>query len=479
MKNITDQPLTRSLPCNLQAEQMLLGSILINSELLNQVNEFLRAEHFFEQLHQKIYDAIEKVIDKGLTATPVIVKSMLESDPLFQEVKGLEYLHKIATIAMLVINPRDYGKLIYDLALKRSLIAIGEEVVNTAYDSTPEHNATEQIEEAESKLYHLSSEGVNERSFVKFSVSIAQAMESINRAKKSPNNLTGLSTGFIDLDSKLLGFHNSDLVIIAARPSMGKTAFAINLAINAAKILRAKNKDTSFNEMPCVGFFSLEMSSEQIAGRVLSIYTELDSTALKSGKINEEDYNKICAASMEFSNLPIFIDDTPALSIAAVRARARRLKRKNNLAILFVDYLQLLHGTSNKSNNRVLEVTEITQGLKAIAKELNIPVVALSQLSRAVEGRVDNKPMLSDLRESGSIEQDADIVMFLYREEYYLSRTEPAPGTDKHNEWQAKLEEIRNITDIIVAKHRNGAIGNVRMYYNTQFSKFNNYAMKK
>lgn len=467
-----DQPLERTLPCNIQAEQMLLGAILINPDLLNQVNEFLRVRHFFDQLHQNIYDAIEVLTEKGLTATPVTLKSMLDRNSIFQEAGNIEYLHKIATLAMMVINAKDYARLIYELALKRNLITIGEEVVNTAYDSTIKDSATEQIEHAEGQLYNLASEGLNEKSFIKFSLPIAEVLKSVNRAMKSPSHVVGIPSGLIDLDTKLLGFHNSDLVIIAGRPSMGKTAFAINLAINTAKMLKAKHQDT--DNIPVAGFFSLEMSSEQLASRVLSIYTELDSTSLRSGKINEENYNKLCQAAAELSELPFFIDDTPALSIAAIRARARRLKRKHNLGILFIDYLQLLKGV-NKHDNRVLEITEITQGLKAIAKELNIPVIALSQLSRAVEQRSDNKPMLSDLRESGSIEQDADIVMFLYREEYYLSRMEPPPGTDKHAEWQTKLEQVRNLTDILIAKHRNGAIGNVRVYYDSQYSKFSNY----
>jgi replicative DNA helicase len=300
INTIANPAIARTLPANIQAEQMLLGAILINSELLYQINEFLRTEHFFEQLHQKIYDAIEKVIDKGLAATPVVIKSMLEHDLLFQEVKGLEYLHKLTTIAMLVINPKDYGQLVYELALKRSLITIGEEVVNTAYDSNLQYSAAEQIEKAEGNLYNLASEGISKRSFVKGAIPAAQVLESIELANKSQDQVIGLSTGFLDLDNKLLGFHNSDLVIIAARPSMGKTAFAINLALNTAKILQVKHQDKDPDYIPAVGFLSLEMSSEQIVRRILSIYTGIDSTALRSGKINEENYNKIRSATVSF-----------------------------------------------------------------------------------------------------------------------------------------------------------------------------------
>jgi replicative DNA helicase len=471
INNVTNKILARTLPSNVQAEQMLIGAILINPELLNQVTEFLRSQHFFEALHQKIYNAIEIITEKGLTATPITLKSMLDRDPLFQQAGGSEYLGKLATLAMMVINAKDYGQIIYELALKRHLIQIGENMVNTAYDSSLEHSANQQIEQAETKLYNLATEGANERNFVKINESVSDSLASINRAMKSSDHVIGISTGLIDLDTKLSGFHNSDLVIIAGRPSMGKTAFAINFAINACKSLQQKSKDPDIQQS--VGVFSLEMSSEQLVHRLLSIQTNIDSSSLRSGKVNEEHYNSLRKAAAELSELPFFIDDTPALSISAIRTRARKLKRKHNLGILFIDYLQLIKGTS-QSDNRVLEISEITQGLKAIAKELNIPVIALSQLSRAVEQRDDKRPMLSDLRESGSIEQDADVVMFLYREEYYLSRKEPSPGDAKHAEWQSKLEQVHNITDIIVAKHRNGPTGSVQVYYETRYSKISN-----
>lgn len=465
------EDLQRKLPANFHAEQMLLGAIIINSNLIEQVNEFLRPEHFIETLHQKIYSAIEILSEKGLSSTTVTLKSMLDKDQIYQEANGDEYLIKLTTIAMVVINPLDYGKIIYDLAIKRSLIAIGEEIVNTSYDSTLEQSASEQLEMAETRLYQLASEGMREKGFASIRESIAESLESINRAMKHKNHVTGISTGLVDLDHKLAGFHNSDLIIIAGRPSMGKTAFAINFALNACRALAEKAKD---GEKPgSVGFFSLEMSSEQLSSRLLSMMARIDSTNLKSGKVNEEHYNDLRKAASELSELQFFIDDTPALSISAIRARARKLKRKNNLGILFIDYLQLLRG-STKADNRVLEISEITQGLKAIAKELNIPVIALSQLSRAVEQREDKRPMLSDLRESGSIEQDADLVMFLYREEYYLRRKEPVPGDQKYADWQAQLDKAHNLAEILIAKHRNGAIGNVQLYYVDKFSSVSN-----
>jgi replicative DNA helicase len=422
-------------------------------------------------LHQKIYKAIEIIMDKGLIATPITLRSMLEKDPMFQAADGNEYLVRLTTMAMVVINPYDYGKIIYDLAIKRNLIKIGEEVVNDAYDKSLEYSAVEQLELAESKLYTLASEGLNEKSFVPMSESVAYSLESINRAMKNSDHVTGVSTGLLDLDNKLSGFHNSDLIIVAGRPSMGKTAFAINFAFNACKALIKKTPEGE--KVPSVAFFSLEMSADQLASRLLSMMAKVDSTCLRSGKVNEEHYNDLRKAASDLSDMPFYIDDTPALSISAVRARARKLKRKNNLGIIFVDYLQLLRGT-NKSDNRVLEISEITQGLKALAKELNVPVIALSQLSRAVEQREDKRPMLSDLRESGSIEQDADVVMFLYREEYYLSRKEPAQGDPKYSEWQEKLDKAHNIAEVIVAKHRNGAVGNVQLYYVDKFSSISN-----
>ena len=475
MENISqtllEHDLLRKLPANVHAEQMLLGAVLINSDLIEQINEFLKADHFYEKFHQKIYHAIEILAEKGLSATPVTIKSMLEKDPLYQELNGNEYIIRLTTIAMVVINPYDYGKIIYDAAIKRNLITIGEEIVNDAYNSTLEQEAPEQLEIAESKLYLLASEGMKEKGFIPMRESVAESLSSINRAMKNTDHITGISTGYLDLDNKLSGFQNSDLIIVAGRPSMGKTAFAINFAFNACKALQRKNPEGE--KPPAVGFFSLEMSSEQLASRLLSMMARVDSTNLRNGKVNEEHYNDLRKAAAELSEMPFFIDDTPALSISAVRSRARKLKRKHNLGIIFVDYLQLLTGSS-KSENRVLEISQITQGLKAIAKELNIPVIALSQLSRAVEQREGKRPLLSDLRESGSIEQDADLVMFLYREEYYLRRKEPAPGDPKYSEWQAALDRAHNIAEILIAKHRNGSVGNVQLYYVDKFSSVGN-----
>lgn len=469
-----EQKLQREIPANVQAEQMVIGAIMINNEALNKVGEFLLAEHFYEPIHQKIYNAIGTIIDKGISASPISLKSMLSNDEQFQQIGGSDYLAKLATIAMTVINVYDYGRIIYDLALKRNLINIGEEIVNVAYDSQLDHSANEQIEEAEHRLFNLASDGISDRGFINIKDSIASSLGQIGQAMKSSDHITGITTGYTDLDKKLAGFHNSDLLILAGRPSMGKTAFAINLAINACEALKNKHTD---GPLPSVGFFSLEMSSEQLTTRILSMQTSIDSSALRAGRIGEEHYNTLRKKATELGGLPLFIDDTPALSISAIRTRARRLKRKNNLGILFIDYLQLIRGSS-KNENRVLEVSEITQGLKALAKELGIPIIALSQLSRAVEQRDDKRPMLSDLRESGAIEQDADIVMFIYREEYYLTRKEPAAGTPQYTEWLEALNKVHNLAEIIIAKHRNGPIGIVQLFYDGSYSRFGNYQQK-
>lgn len=463
------------LPFNIQAEQRLLGSVLINNEVLNRVSEFLKARHFYEEINQKIYDAITRIVEKGISANPVSLHNMFAKDEQFEALGGDEYLNKLAILGGATINAYDYAKIIYDLSLKRDLIKVGEETLSNAYNSGIDVSAVEQIEDAENKLFHLASEGISERGFSSLNDNIIASIESVDKAMKSDDHITGITTGFIDLDGKLSGFHDSDLVIVAGRPSMGKTAFSINLAVNACKEQYDKAKKNG-TEIPSIGVFSLEMSSEQLSTRMLSMYSNIDSSALRSGRVNEQHYNELKMQAQVLSELPFYIDDTPALTISAIRTRARRLKRKNNLSMLIIDYLQLIRGSSH-TDNRVMEISEITQGLKALAKELNIPIIAASQLSRAVEQRDDKRPMLSDLRESGSIEQDADVVMFLFRDEYYLSRRQPAPGTDKHTEWLEALNKVHNMAEIIIAKHRNGPVGTVQLYYDSRFSKFKDYTL--
>ncbi|KJV51974.1 replicative DNA helicase [Orientia tsutsugamushi str. Gilliam] len=421
-----EKDLAKIAPSNIQAEQMILGAILINNRALYNINEFLLPEHFYEPLHGKIYKSINLIISKGISATVISLKNMLGNEPSFEEIGGVDYLAKLTTLALSIVNANEYGKIVYDLALRRYLIEIAEKIATNAYSSTLADTAISQIETAESQLYDLGSRGTLSKGFTKLQTSIEESWTSISSAIKNKNSINGISSGLLDLDSKLGGFKNSDLIILAGRPSMGKTALGVNLAVNACKYFFITQQNSKVNITPSVGFFSLEMSSQQISTRILSIESEINSSALFNGKIDEQDVDKLKTVQDEIQKWNFFIDDAPAISISAIRSRARRLKRTHNLAILFIDYLQLIKIDYRGSQyNRVQEISEITQSLKALAKELNISIIALSQLSRAVEQRSDKKPILSDLRESGSIEQDADIVMLIYRDEYYLSRSEP------------------------------------------------------
>jgi replicative DNA helicase len=372
-------------------------------------------------------------------------------------------------LALIEINPYSYANLIYELAMRRSLISIAQTIATNAYNTDITYSSEDQIQEAETELFNLSFTRSGDKGFANIASSLKQSMYSIQMATENPSHINGVTTGLVDLDKIFAGFQPSDLIIIAARPSMGKTALAVNLALNAAKSKTLKDPKRCYS----VGFFSLEMSSEQLSTRILSMEVETNSTQLKTGFIDERKYNQLRIKSEELAELDLFIDDTPALTISSIRTRARRLKRQKALDILFIDYLQLIRSPSN-NDNRVQEISEITQGLKALAKELHIPIIALSQLSRAVEQRVDKRPMLSDLRESGSIEQDSDIVMFIYREEYYLSRSKAGTPKDVMLEHE-KLERVRNMANVIIAKHRNGPIGDVALHYNNNLGKFSNY----
>jgi replicative DNA helicase len=471
MSKISEFNLERTPKCNIDAEQLLLGSILTNNEAYNQVADFLKPQHFYEVIHQKIYESFSKILDKGMHASVVSVDSMMVQDASYLDCGGKQYLAGLVARSISVISYLDHAKIIYDLYLKRILISIGEEIVNDTYDSTLSNPSTDLMEKAESKLFSLATEGVSEKGFDKISTSIKDSLATISRVMKTPSNTTGVTSGFRDLDHKLFGFHSSDLIILAGRPSMGKTALALNFAINACRSLSASSRNKE--DIKSVGFFSLEMSAEQLSTRLLAMNSNVDASSLRSGKINESEYNRLRSTADELSAMPFFIDDSGSLTVSAIRTRARRLKRRNNLGILFIDYLQLITGSNR--DNRVLEISEITMGLKSLAKELSIPIVVLSQLSRAVESRDDKRPMLSDLRESGAIEQDADVVMFIYRDEYYLSRKEPSAGTDKHQEWLEKLNKVHNQAEVIVAKHRNGPIGNVLLFYDSNHSKFGDF----
>ncbi len=477
-ESIADLPF-RQAPCNIEAEQALLGALLVNNEALQYIGDQLHSDHFYEPLHARIFEAIQKFSDKGLIANPITLRHYFDQDEALADIGGGTYLAKLAAAAITVINISDYSKMIYDLALKRQLIAIGETVVNTAYTHQIDIPATKQIEDAEQKLFNISIEGTGDKGFRALRYAVLKSIEQTDHALKNSNHLVGITTGLNDMDKMLGGLKRSDLLILAGRPSMGKTALAVNMAYNAGLHLakKAKAEGLSSKEAGSVGFFSLEMSSEQLSTRMLSSASKLNSYNLLNGKITAEEFAHLVRVSNEMSQMPFFIDDTPALSIAALRTRARRLQRMHNLKVLVVDYLQLVRGSSEMSqNNRVQEVSEITQGLKAIAKELDIPVLALSQLSRAVEQRENKRPLLSDLRESGSIEQDADVVMFIYREEYYLSREQPKEGTAEHAKWQEDMNKALNIAEVIVAKHRNGAIGDVKLRFDASLTQFDNLA---
>lgn len=469
------------LPCNIEAEKALLGAFLNNNDNMNKVADFLLPMHFFLPVHQKIYEAMIKLMERGLIASPITLKNYFEREESFQKtgINSLDYFLRLSSNAAAIVNLIPYAKEVYDTFLRRSLISISEETIGEAHDRKAEYAATDLIEKTEQKLFNLAMEGASDSGFTNIKISLGEALKRIDNARKHGAEVNGISTGFIDLDRLLGGMQKSDLLILAARPSMGKTWLAINIVLNAAMSFIKESKNNKEQKPASVGFFSLEMSAEQIANRLLSIKTGIDGNRIRIGNlINKDEFIKLLQESKELNELPVYIDDTPALTISAVRTRARRMKRQYNLGLIVVDYLQLVRSTFSGEQNRVQEVGEISQGLKAIAKELDIPVLALSQLSRAVETRDDKRPQLSDLRESGNIEQDADVVMFIYRDEYYLSRKMPTAGTDDHIKWQEEMDKIKSVADIIIAKQRNGPIGNISLRFDGKGLGFTNLEHK-
>ncbi|MFT5703158.1 MAG: replicative DNA helicase [Rickettsiales bacterium] len=460
---------------NIEAEQTILGTIIINNEYINRVADFLLPEYFYEPANKKIFEQISHTINKvNIIANQVTLKQFFENDQTIKAVGGSAYLSTLLSRATGIIDIADYAKLVYDLALKRELVMIGEDIVIDAYKTDDEASASSQIEIAENKLFTLTQHGSSTSDFKNIGIPLKETLERTLLARQRDSHISGVSTGLDDLDKIWSGMQNSDLIILAGRPSMGKTAIAINIAVNACKAL---NKDVTENkDRKAVGFFSLEMSGDQLSARILSMETSINATKFRTGDITEQDWEVITKRSAEISDMPFFIDDSPALTISAIRTRVRRMVRKHNLSFVLIDYLQLIYGSAKKSSeNRVQEISEITRGLKAIAKEFNIPVMALSQLSRAVEQREDKRPQLSDLRESGSIEQDADIVAFIYRESYYEERKRPGENeTEKFNQWKTRMDELRNRSELIIAKQRNGPIGSVHLYFDPEFTRFNN-----
>lgn len=458
------------LPHNADAEQSLLGALLLKNESLEEVSSFLSGYHFAVEIHGKIYDAAKSLIERGLLADPITLKSFFEKNNDLQPVGGAVYLVKLVESVVNTAAIKDYGLLIYDLYLRRQLMAIGNEIAYKATNFSTDETAETQIDSAEDKLFKLSTANSNDKGFVSFDNALAEAITNAAAAKDNDTGISGITTGLRDLDGQLGGLHNSDLIILAGRPSMGKTALATNIAYNAAV---AKKNGSRCGAS--VGFFSLEMSTEQLATRLLAQEAAVASHKIRQGIIKNDDFQKIVQTSRELVNIPLYIDDTPALSVSAIRARARRLKKQHGLDLIIIDYLQLLLPSESRRNDgRVQEISEITRALKTLAKELNIPIIALSQLSRAVEQRDDKRPQLADLRESGAIEQDADVVLFVYREEYYESRREPNPDSEKHLEWQKRMGRIYNIAEVVLAKQRHGPIGNVKLFFDGQLTKFGN-----
>ena len=454
----------KELPNNIEAEQSVIGSILVSNEIFDDINTIISSTNFYDPMHQKIFGAIENLIYKGMLANPITLKNYFETDK--DDINIPEYLVKITKFSTSTRQATEYSKIIYDMFVRRELIKISEQTIDTAKINDLNTSGQNIIENSERLLFDLAEKGSFNSSLVKFDEAMKKTIEMASAAYKNEEGIVGVPTGLRDLDDRLGGLHQSDLIIIAGRPSMGKTALATNIAFNAAQKLQESERKSS------VAFFSLEMSSEQLSTRILAEQSRIKSNDIRRGKISDEQFDKFIETSKNITELPLYIDETPAISIAAMSNRARRIKRLFGLDMIIVDYIQLMRGSINNKDGRVQEISEITQGLKAIAKELSVPVVALSQLSRAVEQRDLKKPQLADLRESGSIEQDADVVMFVYREAYYLERQEPRPATVEHAEWQAKMNEVSNLAEIIIGKQRHGPTGNVMLEFEAMFTKF-------
>ena len=452
------------LPNNIEAEQAVIGSVLTSNEIFDDISSIISENNFYDPLHQKIYSAINNLIYKGMLANPITLKSYFENEK--DDLNIPEYLIKITKFATSSRQSIEYSKIIYDMYVRRELIKISENIIDNAKMSDLNISGQSIIEDSEKILYDLAEKGSVSSSLIKFDDAVKQTIDMASSAYKNEEGIVGVPTGLRDLDDRLGGLHKSDLIIIAGRPSMGKTALATNIAFHAAKKIQESGRKGA------IAFFSLEMSSEQLSTRILAEQSRIKSNDIRRGKISEEQFEQFIETSKDISELPLYIDETPAISVAALSNRARRIKRLYGLDMLVIDYIQLMRASSAVKEGRVQEISEITQGLKALAKELTIPVLALSQLSRAVEQRDDKKPLLSDLRESGSIEQDADVVMFVYRESYYLKAKEPRPATVEHAEWQAKMNEVSHLAELIIGKQRHGPTGNVMLEFEEMFTKF-------
>ena len=464
----------RQPPANIEAEMALLGAMFVNNDAFYRVSDFLKPEHFSEPIHREMFDISGQLIRAGKQATPITIKTFLPEGTRIADLTPLQYAVRLASDATTIINAEDFGRAIYDLATRRELITIGEDMVNIAYDAPLDFGPSEQIEDAERRLFAVAGEARNGGGFEAFGEAVNKAIDMAARAYERDGHLSGMATGLTTLDSKMGGLQKSDLIIVAGRPGMGKTSLATNIAFNIAKAYEPRQKANGEIEAAnggVVAFFSLEMSGDQLATRIIAEQARISSAKIRRGDITQDEFDRLAEHAQDFSSAPLYIDQTGGISIGQLAARARRLKRTTGLDVMVIDYIQLMQG-NKRTDNRVQEITEITTGLKSLAKELDVPIVALSQLSRQVESRDDKRPQLSDLRESGSIEQDADVVLFVYREEYYLQNREPDPGTDEFIKWEAKFEQARGKGDVIIAKQRHGPTGTVTLAFTPEFTLF-------
>ena len=457
----------KQLPSNIEAEQAVIASILVSNDIYDEISPILNPQKFFDPIHVKLYETIEKLISKGLLANPITLKNHFENNEGLKELGGQEYLIKITKFSTSVKQAIDYANIVQEMHVRRELIKISQSVLDEASTNADvSTSGVEIIQNAEKSLFDLAERGHFNQSFIKFESALKQTIEMAKSAYQNDEGIVGVPTGLTDLDARLGGMHKQDLIIIAGRPSMGKTALATNIAFHAAKNIEKKGTKST------VAFFSLEMSSEQLSTRILSEQSKIRSNDIRRGKVSEKEFEQFIETSKNIFELPLYIDETPAVTIATISNRSRRIKRLFGLELIVIDYIQLMKSSRKMEFNRVQEISEITQGLKALAKELNVPVLALSQLSRQVEHRDDKKPQLADLRESGSIEQDADVVMFIFREAYYLERKEPTLGSIEHAEWQQKMNEISSLADIMISKQRHGPTGNVKVEFEAMYTKF-------
>ncbi len=456
----------QEIPSNVEAEQHLIGSVLVNNDIIDEIANIINSEKFYDPIHVKIYEVVESLNNKGMIANPITLKNYFEKNQGLDDVGGVEYLVRLTRFSSSVKQAIDYAKIVHENYVKRELIQISHQIKDDSVNTEDDKSSDLIIEDAEKSLFDLAERGSYSQSIIKFNIALDQSINMAEQAMKNDQGIVGVPTGLTDLDEKLGGLHKSDLVIIAGRPSMGKTALATNIAYHAAKNIQLKGTKSS------VAFFSLEMSSEQLSTRILSEQSRIKSNDIRRGKATEEELSRYIETSRDIYELPLYIDETPAIAISTLSNRARRIKRKNGLSLIVVDYIQLMRTNSKKNDGRVQEISEITQGLKALAKELSVPVLALSQLSRAVEQRDDKKPQLADLRESGSIEQDADVVLFVFREEYYEEKKQPKLGSIEHAEWQSKMSDIAGLAEILIGKQRHGPTGNIQVEFEGMYTKF-------